>query len=74
MQPDVIMVPVESTNVEAVGYDPDRSRLWVRFKGGPHYRYEGVPRPVYDALLAAPSKGQYLHREVKGKYPHHRES
>jgi membrane-bound lytic murein transglycosylase len=30
--------------------------------------YKGVPKKVYDGLLAAESKGKYMCAEIKGKY------
>lgn len=64
---------VISSNLAAVAYDAELGRLWVRFrnpgrKGGRGY-YEGVPLPVYEALLSAPSKGRYHYQAlVRGGY------
>ena len=52
--------PVASSNVAAVAYSPDFARLFVRFKSGKRYAYEGVPAGVYQGLVAAPSKGEYV--------------
>ena len=66
-------VDVDSTNLQAVGYVAGL-RLWVRFKGTPGkrrgtvYAYDAVPERVYLELLNAPSKGEYLHENVKGRY------
>jgi hypothetical protein len=37
----------------------------VRFKSGGAYCYHDVPADVYAGLMAAPSKGTCLDREVK---------
>ena len=59
-------VPVSSSNLEAVAYAADFRRLFVRFKGGDRYAYDDVPGSVWEAFLAAPSKGQFLYDEVRG--------
>jgi hypothetical protein len=56
---------VASSNVSAVAYVPDFARLWVRFKEGT-YVYLDVPPSVYAQFLAAGSKGQFVHRVLKG--------
>jgi hypothetical protein len=62
----VTYTPVESSNVEAVGYDAPARRLWVKFRAGSTYRYEGVPAETFRGLVAASSKGKYLHAHVIG--------
>ncbi len=59
---------VDSSNIEAIGYDPASQELHVRFLSGTEYVYHGVPQEVYDELMAAPSKGSFLNRAVKSNY------
>ena len=59
---------VDSSNVEAIGYDEAAQELHVQFLSGGTYVYHGVPQDVYDDLMAAPSKGSYLNRMIKGNY------
>jgi hypothetical protein len=61
------LVPVESSNIAAVGYDG--GTLTVAFHEGRIYRYYGVSAQVYHDLIDALSKGRYLHRSIKGTYP-----
>ena len=64
---------IESSSVDAVGYDPDSGKLYVRFVGsGRAYAYYGVPASVYDALMAADSKGRYVNAHIKGRYEYRR--
>lgn len=66
----VEMTFVQSSNVESIGYDPVAMELHVRYLSSPTvYVYTGVPDLIYDALMAAPSKGSFIGREVKGTYP-----
>lgn len=60
--------PVSSSNVRSVGYDSASSTLEVSFHDGGVYQYFGVPSTVYAGLMAAASKGGYLHRYIKGRY------
>lgn len=62
------MIYVDSSNIEAIGYDDDAQELHVRFLSGTSYIYHGVPRQIFDDLMQAPSKGSFLNREVKGVY------
>ena len=62
------MIYVDSSNIEAIGYDNDAQELHVRFLSGTSYIYHGVPRQIFDDLMQAPSKGSFLNREVKGVY------
>jgi hypothetical protein len=62
------MIYVDSSNVEAIGYDDDTQELHVYFLSGGCYIYHDVPRQIFDDLIGAPSKGSFLNREVKGVY------
>ncbi len=62
------MIYVDSSNVEAIGYDDGTQELHVQFLSGGYYIYHNVPRGVFDGLMNAPSKGSFLNREVKGVY------
>ena len=65
----MLMQAVQSSNLEAVGYDPATRTLRVKFKTGT-YEYTGVPANVYNALVNASSVGTYLSANIKGKYPY----
>ena len=64
----MLRVPVVSTNLRSVGYDPATSVLEVEFHGGGIYQYFGVPGSVHAGLMQAGSKGRYLDSFVKGRY------
>jgi hypothetical protein len=62
-------LPVSSSNLAAVGYDPSTEVLEVEFiKNSSVYRYFGVPRHIYESLLAAPSIGQFFNAYIKDRY------
>lgn len=62
------MIYVDSSNVEAIGYDDYTQQLHVQFVSSGLYIYSDVPRFVFEDLLNAPSKGSFINREVKGVY------
>ncbi|AIE83395.1 KTSC domain-containing protein [Fimbriimonas ginsengisoli] len=56
---------VESSAIEAVGYDPVRRSLYLRFVNGGRYVYYGVPQEVHKDFMAAPSKGQFFAHHIR---------
>lgn len=67
------MVYVDSSNVEAVGYDDTAQELHVQFLNSARYIYYDVPQSIFDDLLHSSSKGSFLNREVKGVYRYTKE-
>jgi len=65
---EIERVPVSSSNLVSVGYDPDEKTLIVEFKGGALYSYSGVPKLIYDRLLASESKGSFFSSNIKPVY------
>jgi hypothetical protein len=63
---------VHSSNIRSVGYSQVERVLEVAFHSGALYRYDSVPADVHAALMAASSKGGFLARFVKGRYPYRR--
>ena len=64
------MTEVQSSLIKAVGFDDEKEELHVEFHKGnlTKYVYEGVTRPVFDALMEAQSVGAFFLRNVKGQY------
>jgi hypothetical protein len=62
---NVEMVSVSSSDINAIGYDPESSELYVDYAKGGMYIYSGVPAVVFEEFLAAPSKGIYCNEQVK---------
>lgn len=65
------MVPVSSSNLSAVGYDPTTRVLRIAFHSGT-YDYYDVPASTYSGLMNASSKGQYHHSYIKNNYRYRR--
>ena len=62
------LVPVDSSSLAAVGYDPETQVLHVRFVSGRAYLYHDVPPSTHAALLDAESKGAYFNREIRDAF------
>lgn len=60
---------VESSCIASVGYAETTMTLEVEFQSRAVYRYVGVPREIHAGIIAAISKGAYLNRYIKGRYP-----
>jgi hypothetical protein len=60
--------PVTSTDIRAIGYDPETETLEIEFNKGSVYQYAGVPVGEYEATMNADSKGRYFSANIKGRY------
>lgn len=65
-------VPVESTLLRSVGYDPVSETLELELRRGRIYQYFEVDEDVLRELLAADSKGRYFNAFIKDQYPYRR--
>jgi len=61
-------LPVESTSLESVGFDPATNQLEIEFRDGGVYRY-AVPRRIHQELMSADSLGAYFARRIRHHYP-----
>lgn len=68
------MNPVESSQITAIGYDPEARRLFILFKNGAAtYAYENVSEVQYENLMNAESVGSYFSRTIQtnpGAHPY----
>jgi hypothetical protein len=63
------MERVDSSSIEAVGYNPVRRKLYVRFReSGETYAYHDVDEWVYVELMQSKSKGVYVNAQIKPNY------
>lgn len=68
MQRDLI----SSSNVQSIGYDEASQTLEVEFQRSGVYQYYNVPQYIYEELMRAPSKGQFLNAYITKGYPYSR--
>lgn len=66
MSNDIVMTPVESSNIKAVGVDGDKLR--VEFNNGALWEYDNAAQH-HDEIINAKSKGKspgsYFHHNVR---------
>jgi hypothetical protein len=62
------LTPVESSNIKAIGYDPNSRTLHVQFNSGATHQYEDVSPDKHAALMAADSKGSHFHANIKNAH------
>jgi hypothetical protein len=65
-------VPLRSSNLRAVQYEPETQALTIEFHSRSVYVYSGVPATIFEGLLRAYSAGRYHHRWIRGRYPYRR--
>ena len=63
---------VDSAAIQAIDYDADHEKLFVRFTSGERYLYVGVPGEVCRSFLDAESKGGFFQNEIRDQYPYNR--
>lgn len=65
-------IPLRSSNLASVGYDPRAHVLEVEFHNGSLYQYFGVPPARFEGLMKADSKGGYHAQNIKQSYRYSR--
>lgn len=59
---------LDSSTLSRFGYNKDTHVLTVEFKNGGRYNYFDVPEAAFEQMKAAPSKGQFLAKNIKSGY------
>lgn len=62
---NVNMYWVNSSHVNAVGYDKETNRLYVEYADNEVYEYDNVPENMWEDLQRVDSKGSWLHWWIK---------
>ena len=79
------MIPVESSQVRSVGFEikeivedfldgkrQEVGELRVQFSGGSIYKYDSVPKELFEQFLLSESKGKFFGENIKNnpeKFP-----
>ena len=66
------MIYVDSSNVEAIGYDADTLQLYVQFKAGTTYVYYDVEQFVFEEFKMTDSKGRFVTSRIKNIYSYYK--
>ena len=59
---------VDSSCIKSVACDQEEGKMWLRFKSGDLYEYQGVDLQVAKDLAEAESVGKYFQENIKNKY------
>ncbi|MTF39064.1 KTSC domain-containing protein [Cyanobacterium aponinum 0216] len=63
------MIPVNSTAISAIGYEPMTKTMNVKFRNNNRiYTFCGVPSFIFDDFISANSKGQYYDQHIRDRY------
>jgi hypothetical protein len=69
MLPPEIVKPMPSSVISYMHYYPDSATLRIGYVSGMVYDYKNVPERVYISMKKSFSKGTFLNRYIKDKYP-----
>jgi inosine/xanthosine triphosphate pyrophosphatase family protein len=61
-------LPVESSDIVSIGYDPAQKLLEVEFQGGRIYHYRDVEANIYAQFMRADSYGTFFFAHINGRY------
>lgn len=66
-RPPIALVPVESSQIDRIGYDENSQTLAVQFKHGARaiYHYPEVSPEAHRAFMGAESKGVFFRDHIK---------
>jgi hypothetical protein len=62
------MQGVDSSSIEAVGYDSENREIYIRFLDGRTYAYSDADKSTFDELLSANSVGSYFNRVIRPNF------
>lgn len=60
--------PITSSNLAAIGYDPQKNILAIEFKGGDVFHYAGISLEMALDFYSAPSRGSFYAKNIRGKF------
>lgn len=63
----VELKPVTSSNIKAIGHDPETKEIHVQFHSGATHAYEDCCGETYAKLIGAKSIGSHFHAHVRSK-------
>jgi hypothetical protein len=73
MKTPIKMEAVTSSQLAAVGYDPESETMAIRFKNGSLYHYYHVSAEQHHALVSAESIGKHFTQNVKWSFEYQRQ-
>ncbi|TWI69022.1 KTSC domain-containing protein [Pseudoduganella lurida] len=78
---DIEMLPVDSSQIAAIGHSADSNTLAIQFKGrtgpGSVYHYQNFDAAAFEEFAAAESIGSHFYKHIKphaAKYPYEKKA
>jgi hypothetical protein len=68
----MLMVSVQSSQLQSIGYDSETRQAHVLFKNGALYEYDAVEEDVVNGIISASSPGQAFLNSLKFGYEYRR--
>ncbi len=62
---EINRIPVNSSNIQEIGYDEITRTLVIKFKHGGLYNFSPVTLQTYHSFLRTKSKGEFFHKNIK---------
>lgn len=66
------MKKVKSSNITAIGYDPEIFELHVQFANGSHYVHRSVSPDTHSAFMNTRSHGKFYAEHIRSKYAYYK--
>lgn len=64
----MITLPVRSSNIQQISYDPKEQILTVWFHSGAVYMYSDVPMDLFQEMMKADSIGKFFHSRIRSEF------
>ena len=61
----VKLTKIESSAINAIGYNPDSQKLYILFHESGVYRYNNVPPTLFEQLQQAQSFGKFYNQYIR---------
>jgi len=62
------LIPVKSSTISKIGYDPDNNILLIAFNSGSIYEFQSIPEEIYQELMQSPSIGKFFSKNIRTRY------
>lgn len=62
------MQTVQSSNINAIGFDANTGTMMIRFTNNKTYKYEGVKPEEFEAFAKSESKGRHFAAMIRPKF------
>lgn len=59
------LIPVISSNLAQIGYDPETMTMQIMFKNGSLYAYQNIEPETYSNMMASGDVGRYFAEIIK---------